>query len=52
VQCTQAGTLWRLCRDDFLRAITGNSTTGTAITAIADQRLADAGSVGLVDGDY
>jgi hypothetical protein len=38
-------------RDDFLRAITGNSTTEAAIKAIADQRLAHAGAVDLAQGD-
>lgn len=52
VRCTQAGTLWRLRREDFLRAVTGNTTTQAAIKAIADQRLADAGSIGPVDGGY
>ncbi|WAC93131.1 cyclic nucleotide-binding domain-containing protein [Mycobacterium sp. Aquia_213] len=47
VRCLQAGTLWRLRREDFLRAITGNSTTQDAIKAIADQRLEHAGSTGL-----
>ena len=51
VRCTQAGALWRLRRDDFLRAITGNSTTEAAIKAIADQRLAHAGAVDLSQGD-
>lgn len=51
VQCAQAGALWRLRRDDFLRAITGNSTTEAAIKAIADQRLAHAGAVDLSQGD-
>lgn len=45
VQCLQAGTLWRLRREDFLRAITGNSTTQTAMRAIADQRLVHAGNI-------
>lgn len=45
VRCLQAGTLWRLSREDFLSAITGNSTTQAAIRAIADQRLAHAGQV-------
>jgi hypothetical protein len=48
----QTGTLWQLRRDDFLSAITGNSTSRETIQAIADQRLADAGSVGPVDSDY
>jgi len=52
VRCLRAGTLWRLRREDFLRAITGNSTTQETIKAIADQRLADAGSIGPVDGAY
>lgn len=52
VRCLQAGTLWRLRREDFLRAITGNSATQATIRAIADHRLADAGSIGPVDGGY
>jgi hypothetical protein len=52
VRCLQAGTLWRLRREDFLRAVTGNSTTQETIQAIADQRLAHAGSIGPVDGNY
>jgi predicted MFS family arabinose efflux permease len=52
VRCVQNGTLWRLRRDDFLSAITGNSTTRETIQAIADQRLAHAGSLGPVDGNY
>ena len=52
VRCVQTGTLWRLRRDDFLSAITGNSTTQETIQAIADQRLAHAGSLGPVDGNY
>jgi hypothetical protein len=51
VQCAQAGALWRLRRDDFLRAITGNLTTEAAVKAIADQRLAHAGAVDLAQGD-
>ena len=51
VRCLQAGTLWRLRRDDFLRAVTGNSTTQQSISAIADQRLADAGSVDIPESD-
>ncbi len=47
VRCVTAGTLWRLCRHDFLRAVTGNSTTKAAMNAIADQRLAEAGGAGL-----
>jgi len=43
VRCVQAGSLWHLRREDFLRAVTGNTTTEAAMTAIADQRLADAG---------
>jgi predicted MFS family arabinose efflux permease len=43
VRCLQAGSLWRLRREDFLRAVTGNSTTEAAMTTIADQRLAHAG---------
>jgi hypothetical protein len=45
VRCVQAGALWRLRREDFLSAITGNSTTQDAIKAIADQRLEHAGGV-------
>lgn len=45
VRCLQAGTLWRLRREDFIRAITGNSTTEAAMRAIAHQRLADAGEI-------
>jgi Cyclic nucleotide-binding domain/Major Facilitator Superfamily len=52
VRCLQAGTLWRLRREDFLRAVTGNSITQETIQAIADQRLAHAGSIGPVDGNY
>jgi Cyclic nucleotide-binding domain/Major Facilitator Superfamily len=52
VRCLQAGTLWRLRREDFLRAITGNSATQETMQAIADQRLAHAGSIGPVDGNY
>lgn len=47
VRCVQAGSLWRLRREDFLRAVTGNSTTEAAMTAIADQRLAHAGDIEL-----
>jgi hypothetical protein len=52
VQCAQAGALWWLRRDDFLRAVTGNSTTEEAMTAIANQRLTHAGSIRSVDTDY
>jgi hypothetical protein len=45
VRCVQAGSLWRLRREDFLRAVTGNTTSEEAMTAIADQRLAHAGAV-------
>ena len=45
VRCLQAGRLWRLSRDDFLRAVTGNTTSDQAMRAIADQRLAHAGTV-------
>ena len=45
VRCLEAGTLWRLNREDFLRAMTGNATSKAAIKAIADQRLAYAGEV-------
>ncbi|SOX55186.1 hypothetical protein MAAFP003_3872 [Mycobacterium ahvazicum] len=51
VRCLQAGTLWRLRRQDFLRAITGNSTTQDAIKAIVDQRLEHAGNLGLKPTD-
>jgi hypothetical protein len=51
VRCLQAGTLWRLRREDFLSAITGNSTTKESIKAIADQRLAHAGSIGFPTGE-
>jgi predicted MFS family arabinose efflux permease len=51
VRCVQAGSLWRLRREDFLRAVTGNSTTEEAMTAIADKRLAHAGKVVLPEGD-
>ena len=50
VRCVQAGALWRLRREDFLRAVTGNSTSNEAITAIADQRLARAGNIGSPEG--
>lgn len=45
VRCLQTGTLWRLRREDFFRAITGNSATQQTIRAIADQRLAHAGTI-------
>ncbi|MEM6109143.1 cyclic nucleotide-binding domain-containing protein [Mycobacterium sp. 050272] len=51
VRCLRAGTLWRLRRQDFLRAITGNSTTQDAIKAIVDQRLEYAGNLGLKPTD-
>jgi CRP-like cAMP-binding protein len=51
VRCLQPGTLWRLRREDFLRAITGNSATQDAIQAIADQRLEHAGSIGHNPGN-
>lgn len=51
VRCSEAGTLWRLHREDFLRAITGNSTTEEAMRAIAHQRLAHAGKIDLPAGD-
>lgn len=52
VRCTQAGELWRLRREDFLRASTGNTSTEDAITAVANQRLAYAGEIdfGQIDG--
>lgn len=46
VRCLQAGALWRLRREDFLSAVTGNSTTQDAMQAIVDQRLEHAGSLG------
>lgn len=45
VQCVRAGSLWRLRREDFLRAVTGNATSGEAMRAIADNRLAHAGHI-------
>ena len=45
VRCLEAGTLWRLNREDFLRAMTGNATSKAAMKAIANQRLAYAGEV-------
>jgi predicted MFS family arabinose efflux permease len=51
VRCVQAGWLWCLRREDFLRAVTGNSTTEEAMTAIADKRLAHAGKVVLPEAD-
>lgn len=51
VRCNEPGTLWHLSRADFLSSITGNSTTRDAITAIADQRLSDAGRLDLPDAD-
>ncbi|WP_369828104.1 cyclic nucleotide-binding domain-containing protein [Mycobacterium sp. 852002-51163_SCH5372311] len=51
VGCLEAGTLWRLRREDFLRTMTGNSTSKEVITAIADQRLAHAGEIGFPTGD-
>jgi hypothetical protein len=45
VRCLEAGTLLRLNREDFLRAMTGNTTTKEAMQAIASQRLAYAGEV-------
>lgn len=47
VRCVQEGGLWRLRREDFLSAITGNSATEEVMKAIADQRLAHAGRIGL-----
>ena len=44
------GRIW--VREDFLRAITGNSATQETMQAIADQRLAHAGSIEPVDGNY
>ena len=51
VRCLKAGTLWRLNREDFLRAVTGNSTTKAAMKAIADQRLVYAGEVDVSKRD-
>jgi Cyclic nucleotide-binding domain len=51
VRCVQAGALWRLRREDFLRAITGNSTSNEAMRAIADQRLDHAGNIGFPKRD-
>jgi hypothetical protein len=51
VRCLRAGTLWRLRREDFLSAVTGNSTTKTAISAIADQRLSHSGKIDLSKND-
>jgi predicted MFS family arabinose efflux permease len=51
VRCVQAGTLWRLRRDDFLSTVTGNATTKETIRAIADQRLAHAGTLGSPESD-
>ena len=51
VRCVQAGSLWRLRREDFLRAVTGNATTEEAMTAIADKRLAHAGKVVLPEAE-
>ena len=51
VRCLEAGTLWRLHREDFLRAMTGNAATKEAMRAIADQRLAYAGGVGPLKRD-
>lgn len=51
VRCVQAGSLWRLRREDFLRAVTANSTTEAAMTAIADQRLVHAGEIKLAAGE-
>lgn len=45
VQCVQAGSLLRLRREDFLRAVTGNATSEEAMRAIADNRLAHAGHI-------
>lgn len=50
VRCVQAGSLFRLCREDFLRAVTGNTTTEAAMNAIVDERLAHAGEVDSADG--
>jgi len=51
VRCVQAGGLWRLRREDFLSAVTGNTTSKEVIRAIADQRLAHAGKIDLPKGD-
>ncbi len=45
VRCLQVGTLWRLGRQDFMAAITGNTATKDMIEAIAHQRLAHAGTL-------
>jgi hypothetical protein len=52
VRCLQAGTLWRLSREDFLTAVTGNSTTKKMIGAIVEQRLAHAGKIDLPEGEH
>jgi hypothetical protein len=51
VRCVQAGALWRLRRADFLSAITGNATSREAISAIANQRLAQAGGIDRPTGE-
>jgi predicted MFS family arabinose efflux permease len=51
VQCVQAGSLLRLRREDFLRAVTGNATSEEAMRAIADNRLAHAGHIESPSGD-
>lgn len=51
VRCVEGGTLWYLRREDFFRAITGNSTSQVVITAIASQRLAHAGKIDSPESD-
>lgn len=51
VRCAQAGSLLRLRREDFLRAVTGNATSEEAMRAIADNRLAHAGHIESPSGD-
>lgn len=51
VQCVEAGTVWRLDRADFLRAMTGHTLTNQAIAAIASERLARAGVLGTAADD-
>lgn len=51
VRCLEAGRLWRLNREDFLRAMTGNATTKAAMKAIANQRLTYAGEIGYSKRD-
>lgn len=51
VRCLEAGTLWRLHRDDFVRAMTGYAASKEAMRAIADQRLSYAGELGPLKRD-